>query len=312
MPNKIQREPWHLILLRVLIWLGATLVSIGPLASTTGTTAAAVAAFVGLLTVWFVVGTSIRWWWLVVVGLVVMLVGWIAKAWVGSSDWVAWTLGPGQTLALIEIILFGTLVFGAALMLRPLTLRWPAFGFAEAAVIVAAIAYSFRGHRQYPFSQPQILSDWAFANGYDPRHILLAVGVATLVGLGILLLPKQGIRRTLLASLVLLLLTWVCIPFLFGPIMSDVAKAISNRDTKDSKAESKNQNATPPPKTTVTPPNKRPDPESDNQKPNASKPGQSEPGESEPGESKPGESKPSKSNLLPPPNPCFGYPHRST
>ena len=142
---------------------------------------------------------------LAVAGLIVTT-GLFALPLVAAVPGVPRLLGPGSTLTAGDILTWGLFVFGVVAGLRTMTLRYPPAVAWEVAAVVAVVAWFFSGHRRYPYSQPQFLSDWAFAAGFDPPHVLLVIGIATLAAAGILLLPRQRPARTAISLIVLLLL----------------------------------------------------------------------------------------------------------
>jgi transglutaminase-like putative cysteine protease len=170
----------------------------------------------------------------------------------GASSGLARQVGPGRILAATDVVYWGLLALTIALALRTLTLRFFAFSLLEGACLVAAVASTFRGHRQFAYSQPQSLADWAFAAGHDPRHWIVTIGMTTLAGLTLLLLPRQNVTRTLLAVLLLALL------LVLGP-KALIRSPLSPLRQPD--ADQKKTNTVPPP------PLSDPDPDPDEQPP---------------------------------------------
>ena len=239
--NVQTEEGLHLTLLRALVWAAVAAVIAYPLCSWTGVVAASLSAglAVGLSRTKLL--TGLRWGWVVAAGLVMVACSFWSEHLIGSSVLLSRALGPGRVLTLIEVVTFGGMLFGLVLALRTLSRRWPLLVFVEAAMVVAGVAFSFRAHRQFPFSQPQALSDWAFLQGRDPRHIIMTIGLATLVALGLLMLPRQGIRRTGIAAVILLLFSWLIFPWLIGPAVNALAALEVDRSeqSEDSPKESK-------------------------------------------------------------------------
>ena len=210
----LPRQRTHIVLLQALIYVCLTLVAVAPLASGFGIGAASVAAVVGVVTGHSLARSRWRWPYIALLSVALLAAGLIAGRLVGGSVMMAHLLGPARTLGVIEAMTFGLITVGCILGLRTLTLRFPALAFVEAGLIVTAVAFSFRGHRNYPYSQPQVLSDWAFSQGYDPRQVLMIIGVATLAGLGFLLLPRQYLARTIVAAILILFFAWIAVPLL--------------------------------------------------------------------------------------------------
>ncbi len=188
-----------------MTYIGLVVVAVAPLTSTQGALAAAVGAALGVGLAWWIAGSRVRWPFTFASALALLLLALLGSGAVGALTLPARLLGPAAALTLVDVIAFGLFICGAVVLLRTLTLKSPGFAIVEASALVAAVSYSFRGHRNYPFSQPQALSDWAFSHGYDPRYVIVAIGVTTLAGLGILLLPRQYLGRTLLAVAFILL-----------------------------------------------------------------------------------------------------------
>jgi transglutaminase-like putative cysteine protease len=199
------RDTWYLALLRAAVFVGTAILFAAALAGSCGIVAAALAAPAGLLLAPRAADCRFRWPLLTALFSAIALLGLSAGSILGNLPGLAWVLGPGLTLRVIEVFTFGLLTLAVALALRTLALRVPACVVFEAATVVGVVAFAFHVHRQYPFSQPQWLADWAISRGYDPRHLLLAIGVATLLGIALLLLPRLRLLETVGTTLLLIL-----------------------------------------------------------------------------------------------------------
>lgn len=227
-----RKEGLHLTLLRAAVWMAAAAIFAFPLCGSLGMVSAAAGAGLAVYVSRVGLIARLRWPWIVAAAIAIVAASFWSESLIGSWTVFARLIGPGRALATIEAVTFGGMLFGGVLALRTLSRQWPLLVILEAATIVAGVAFSFRAHRQFPFSQPQVLSDWAFLNGYDPRHIIMTIGLATLVGLGLLMLPRQGLRRTLIAAAILLLFSWLLFPWLIGPAvtaLADIARPVNNQ-----------------------------------------------------------------------------------
>ncbi len=246
------RDAWYLALLRAAVFAGAAILFAVPLASGCGILAAVLAALAGLWLAPRAAASRYRWPLLAAVFLAVALLGLSLGSILGNLPGLAWILGPGLTLRIIEFFTFGLLTFAAVLALRTLALRVPACAVLEAAAVASIVAYAFHVHRQYPFSQPQWLSDWAISRGYDPRHFLLAIGVATLLGIAFLLLPRLRPLETLGTILLLILFSGLFLLIVVHlPQIVVAYNPVMGTEDRSNKPESEPK---PPPETKPEPP----------------------------------------------------------
>jgi len=132
---------------------------------------------------------------------------------VGSAALVR-MLGPSLALDVSAVARFGGYAAAASGLLRMLAVRVPSLVGAELILMVAAVVVPLSPHRHGVVGRPLWLSDWAWHNGYDPAHVLLAIGGIVAFVAGGLLMARTGNRVSLLswlglAALVLLGLTVV-------------------------------------------------------------------------------------------------------
>jgi len=203
---RVEKEPLHLLLLRALVYAAAVFFFLGQLTAWPVTLTAMVAALAALIVGRGLAATPLRTPVLLVAAVGCVLLGVGVQAALGNAPQAAAVLGIRTTLILTEAALFGLGAFGVVLALRVLAARWAALAFLEVAFVALAVVQLFAGHRDYQLGQPRFFSDWAFSNGYDPVILLRIVGVATFVGLGLLLLPKRRMAWTLSALGMLALL----------------------------------------------------------------------------------------------------------
>ncbi len=227
------RQDLYLNVLRVLTYSGLVIVAVAPLSSVYGTTAAVCGAAAAILAARLLAASHWRWWCTFAGGLAIAVLGLASDRVAGGFAGPARLLGPAGALELIDVLTFGLMAFGLVLALRTLTSKFPSFAFVEAACIVVAVAYSFRGHRRYPFSQPQVLSDWAFSQGYDPRHVIMYIGVTTLAALGLILLPRQYLARTVVAVAFILLFPMIGPQILSHTRWNPLAETKSQKEEED-------------------------------------------------------------------------------
>jgi hypothetical protein len=208
-PQPLTKEPFHLLLLRALVYTGAVLVFVSPLTTWAGTVAAVSAALAGLLGSRWIAVSRLRWPALVALVAGIVLLGLSINTLLGGPAWVARLLGISRTLAVTEALTFGLVTLGLVVGFRVLALRWRVLALLEVCAVAAAVVHLFASHRDSQISQPRFLSDWAFSHGYDPIAILMGVGVVTVAALALLLLPRQRLRRTLGALAALLVICLV-------------------------------------------------------------------------------------------------------
>jgi transglutaminase-like putative cysteine protease len=177
-----------------------------PYANTPGLIAAGVAVSVGVVAASRVAGSRVRSSLIVVAATGVAVTGLYALPLLAAVPGVPQLLGPGSTLTVGDVLTWGLFAFGVVVGLRTLSQRYPPAVVGEIAAVVGVVAGFFSGHRRYPYSQPQFLSDWSFAAGFDPPHVLIVIGVVTLIAIGVLLLPRQRPARTAVSLVVLLLI----------------------------------------------------------------------------------------------------------
>ena len=202
----VQKEPLHLLFLRALVYTAAVFLFLGQLTAWPVTLTAVGAALVALVLGRWLAATRLRTPILLIAAAGCVLLGIGLQAVLGDSPQLAAALGIPTALAVTEGALFGLGAFGVVLALRVLAARRPVLALLEAAFIAFAVIQLFAGHRDYQLGQPRFFSDWAFSNGYDPVVLLKVIGVATLAGLGLLLLPKRRLGWTIgaLAALAVL------------------------------------------------------------------------------------------------------------
>jgi hypothetical protein len=211
-PSK-PKEAIHLLFMRTLVYLGAVLLFVMPLASTAGVLAAAAAVPLGIFLSCRLAPSRLR---LPVLGIgwaAFMLLGFLLIQWLGSTVWVAQMFGINGTLGLLQVLTWGLGTLGVVFALRLLAMRYPVLTLLEVAAVAGAVVFLFAGHRDLQIDQPRSFSDWAFSRGYDPLAILLIIGIVTLVGLALLLFQRQHPARTVSALMMLfvpgMLLFWL-------------------------------------------------------------------------------------------------------
>jgi protein-glutamine gamma-glutamyltransferase len=210
------KEPLHLMLVRCLLYSALVVVAITPMttwaASWAGLSTALAslpAAIAALILSRRLAVSRVRTLSLLLGVVVVIVAGVFVERVVGGASWLARALGGPSTLILTDALTFALVSFGVVLGLRVLALRFSTLAILEVLVAAVAVASLFATHRDLQISQPRPLADWAFSHGFDPFDILRGVGVLTLFGLLLLLLPRQRLARTAAALAMLLLLLGV-------------------------------------------------------------------------------------------------------
>jgi hypothetical protein len=201
---------------RGLVYGGAALLFTVPLTSWTGCLAALSAIPLGFWLTGWLAARRVRG---LVIGVAILglLAGClVAEPLLCRQAWLAHLLGFRVTLELGEILTFGLLSLGVVVGLRTMAVRCRAMGILEAAAVVAAVTNALAGHRDSQISQPRWLADWAFGRGYEPWIALWAIGVVTLGAIGLLLLERQRLAKTLAALASLAVCCLVSFALLFG------------------------------------------------------------------------------------------------
>lgn len=140
--------------------------------------------------------------------LVALLVGWGIASFSTSSELVPSIVGPGSALTVATVIRYGTLALVLVAAMRATAVRHPNAMAFELAAIAAAYTAAFAAHRDGVIARPLWLSDWAWQEGIDPAHVLLAIGGVAVVVLAILLIAerKEGLSVSSLIALAALAL----------------------------------------------------------------------------------------------------------
>lgn len=196
-PLPPEREPLHLWVLRGVVYSAAILVFAGPLATWPQLAAGISAALIGLAVChWDLLarfrGLAVA---AGVVGCVVL--GLAVEPVLGPSETLARIVGPVGQLLLIESMRFALPVLGVAVALRTMGTRCKPLMVLELGLIVAVVVQMFIGHRDMTIAQPRVFADWALTHDYDPRIVLMLLGMATLGAIALLLLPVQRLTKTI-------------------------------------------------------------------------------------------------------------------
>lgn len=202
--NPLEREPWHALVLRMLVWCGAVLLFAGPLLDMPGLVASLAAVPLGLLLARRLAPSAVRSWAIVALAVTCAVSGLVANHLLGSFDWVARLLGTSATLVAISVTSCGLIALSLVVGLRSLSFRYSPLALLEAALLVGAVIFPLLRHHE-SVQQPLFLADWAYSHGYDPAHVLMVIGLLTLAGLTLLLVK----RRKLLATLASLAAVWL-------------------------------------------------------------------------------------------------------
>lgn len=126
-----------------------------------------------------------------------VLVAWKTGALALNTEWLASEVGPGNALASVGVVRFGTLAFSLVAALRTLAVRKPAALALELGFIAAALTGVFASHRDGVIARPLWLSDWAWQQGIDPSQVFLVIGAVAVGLLAILLVAETKSGRAL-------------------------------------------------------------------------------------------------------------------
>ncbi len=112
-------------------------------------------------------------------GLAGVLAGWLCLA----SAAVASLLGPPLALSVAGLLVASVGLGGVVAGLRVAARRVPALALVELAALALALTLPFVAHRGGDLARPLWLADAAWALGFDPADVLLAIGALAGAGL---------------------------------------------------------------------------------------------------------------------------------
>ncbi len=141
-------------------------------------------------------------------GLLVLFAWKLGALLVGTEFLASW-VGPGNALAGVGVVRFGSLAFGLIAAVRAVAVRKPAALAVEVALIAAAVTGVFASHRDGVIARPLWLSDWAWQEGIDPAQVFLAIGAVSVGLLCILLVAETKSGRALSSLIALALLAFL-------------------------------------------------------------------------------------------------------
>lgn len=171
-----------------------------------GVVAAATAAFLGGLLAERLSLARYRTLAVLGLGVLTIFVGVTLTGWLLGSEQLAIALGPTNAMALGEVVRWGALGLGGAVVLRTLALRFRAALAIEGSVAVLIVISTVAAHRDGMIARPLELSDWFWRQGIDPVLAFLAVGLgAALLFAGVLAYGRSARRTFVQLALVLLL-----------------------------------------------------------------------------------------------------------
>jgi len=239
-------EPLHLLLLKGASYLAAVLLFVGPLAGWDGRLAAIAAVALALVLSRLAQVHRVRGVVLAAGTLLAAGLGLYGERLVGGPVWISRWFGYQTVLSIGNILTFGLLTLSAVFALRALALRWSMFVGLEAATVMVVVVWLFAGHRDSNISQPRFFADWALGAGYEPRLVLLAIGLATSGAISLLLLRSERISKTLTSLALLAVFTVVVFLLLFHNV-SDfgsflVKRAVSQTESKQQGDQNDDQN----------------------------------------------------------------------
>ena len=202
-------EPIHLAVLRGVVYAGAVLVFVAPIATWIGTIAALLAVPAGLALSRLAVNLRLRRPLTVIAAIAFLFLGLSVESVLGGPRWSAHLLGARTVLGAGEGLALGLATLGAVFGLRTLAAGTRVLGGLEVVVVAAVVVGLFSGHRDSQISQPRFLTDWVFSQGYDPKMVLLGIGLMTFAACALLLMQSERPVRTV-PSLLGLLVVCVC------------------------------------------------------------------------------------------------------
>jgi protein-glutamine gamma-glutamyltransferase len=253
-PQSPEKDPVHLVILRVLVYTSAALLFTAPLAGMAGMIGVSVAALLGVLLARWLTVSSVRWPILLALVACCIACGFLAESVLGGA---ASLLGNGIVMRLIEGLGFGMVALGVVLGLRLLSTRVHFLSLLEAALVVCVVIVLFAGHRGGQIQQPMSLADWSYSHGFNPVHVYLAIGFVTLMALTLLLVGTRRKGKTVVALPLLWIVAFagflLAFPWIQPPSPPD--------PDRDQKHDSQHADANPPPPKPKPQPQPKPEPQ---------------------------------------------------
>jgi hypothetical protein len=146
-PATPEKEAFHLLLLRAVLYTAAVLLFVVPLAQPAGIVAAVMAVPLGIFLGHKLAWSRLR---LPVLGLglgVVLFLGFFTAGLVGNTVWMVELLGIRTSMALIQVLNWGLVIVGVVFALRVLATRFPPLAALEIVAVAAVVVFLFVGHR---------------------------------------------------------------------------------------------------------------------------------------------------------------------
>jgi len=190
-------DPWHLEVLRGLVWAVAVFLLVSPRATDSGVVAALLAIPTALVAARMLCNTSLRLPWLAAMGGGIALLGAGLGTFVVSSPALTKLFGMGFAVFIEQTSTYGPLTFALVFILRLLAKRMPGGALVETAAVGSAVAMCFISHQDMQLDRPRALCDWALSHGVSPLNVLIAIGVGAWLALAMLLIRGLGRIRTL-------------------------------------------------------------------------------------------------------------------
>ena len=146
---------------------------------------ASIAAAAGCVVHQLAIQSRLRWPIVVAASMVVLATAIWVPDWLANSSRVTQDLGIAGAIQLVASLKYGLITFAAVLGLRRAVSPCRAGRRSQPSkrrLLVAMVVIPLSGHRDFHFSQPQVLSDWGIPRTVMNRAVILyGVGIATVL-----------------------------------------------------------------------------------------------------------------------------------
>jgi transglutaminase-like putative cysteine protease len=192
-----------LTVFKAVSYLASVFLFVAPLAGWPARVAAAAAVPVGFALCHMANRHRLRMPVLLSAALLLAAFGLASEGLLGCSSLLPRCLGVQTTLAIASALTLSLLALSVTFLLRTLASRWPTLVCLEAGAVMAIVVTLFAAHRDSNISQPRFFADWALGGGYEPRRVLIVIGLLTAAAMILLLVRTEHGWRALAALLLL-------------------------------------------------------------------------------------------------------------
>ena len=206
MSKAIHAESRGIALVKVLLLVYGTVMSLWPLAGWIPLLVAGLAALVAGLGGRAAWQASLRTRVVIAMSAATLIIGTILSHWVRSSSWAMNWLDAQSTVLVSDCLQFGLGTAALVFALRFASSKRHGWSIVEAAFVVSAVAHLFARHRNLSFHRPRFLTDWALVNNIDPQLLLQGVGIGVALVAILMALRSQRGSKLIITMIALLLI----------------------------------------------------------------------------------------------------------